>query len=142
MGIYIMDKIYSDDDLKKLVVLIPDMHIWQKHKDLPQFRESRSRIAILIGRYKTRYNLAYDEWVIFYAYDTLSPEDRERELTYQVHLYDEKIAKLCHKLRDNFVRELGKLDRESLETRVNDLVNQHFTSKSFAKQWQIMVNRK
>lgn len=137
-----MDKIYSDDELKKLVTLIPDMHIWPNHKNLPQFKESRSRIAILIGRYKTRYNLAYDEWVIFYEYEKLSPGDREKELKYQVRLYDEKITKLCHKLRDNFVRELVKLDRESLELRLNNLVNQHFTSKSFAKQWQAMMNRR
>ena len=59
-----MNKIYSKSDLSSLIDLIPDMTIWQNHKDLPELKESRSRISILVGRYKTRYNLAYDEWVI------------------------------------------------------------------------------
>ncbi|GHU35648.1 hypothetical protein FACS1894192_00680 [Bacilli bacterium] len=136
-----MNKIYNDDELRKLVDLIPDMHIWQNHKDLPQFKESRSRISILIGRYKTRYNLDYNEWEVFYEYEKLSPRDREKELKYQVSLYDEKISKLCQKLRDNFVRELMKLDTESLENRLNDLVNQRLTNRTFDKEWQVIKNK-
>ena len=137
-----MNKIYNKSDLSNLLDLIPDMTIWQNHKDLPELKESRSRISILVGRYKTRYNLAYDEWVIFYEYERLSPKDREKELKYQVRLYDEKIASLCQKLRENFVNELMKLDTLSLETKLNDLISKHLTSKLFVKQWQKMISRK
>lgn len=137
-----MNKVYNKADLSSLVDLIPDMTIWQNHKDLPQLKESRSRISILVGRYKTRYNLAYDEWSIFYEYEKLSPRDRERELKYQVHLYDEKIKTLCQKLRENFVNELVKLDTLSLEVKLNGLISQHLTSNLFVKQWQKMMSRK
>lgn len=137
-----MNKIYNDDELRKLVDLIPDMHIWQNHKDLPQFKESRTRISILVGRYKAVYNLNRTELAIYNQYKRLPLRDREKELKYQVSLYDEKISKLCQKLRDNFVRELMKLDTESLENRLNDLVNQRLTNRTFDKKWQVMKNGK
>ncbi|GAB2021131.1 hypothetical protein RyT2_02040 [Pseudolactococcus yaeyamensis] len=137
-----MNKIYNDDELRKLVDLIPDMYIWQNHKDLPQFKESRTRISILVGRYKAVYNLTRTELAIYNQYKRLPPRDREKELKYQVSLYDEKISKLCQKLRDNFVRELMKLDTESLENRLNDLVNQRLTNRTFDKKWQVMKNGK
>lgn len=123
-----MNKFYNDDDLERLIGLLPNFYIWQDYKDLPEFQEFRKRINFLVGRYNM-------DSPVVYGSRKISSKDRLKELRRQNKLYDDCISNLCDRLRENFLKELTKLDVTEVCARIDSLIEQGKTNRLFVQEW-------